>query len=163
MGVTKTATFALAAIAVAFAAAEIVHPTQLTPKRISSRALLLASQDAAIPQPGTLGSELLDDLPRIWPNAPAQLSVGAAGTQTVLRGRIADPYTGLPGAAVFPIRGRQRLARFSASYVGTRYTLEFACAARPGPLSNVAVGLVAADQRGYFHSTATAWVRACAS
>lgn len=154
---------ALLLIGVAFVAAEVTRPTAFHDKKIASRALLPTSQHGAALRAATLDPELLDDLPRIWPNAPANVRVRAVGTQLAITGRIADPYTGSPGAAVFPIIDGRRVAHFSASYGGPRYAIELNCgggrsARRPAEL---AIGMVAADQRGYFHSTATVAIPAC--
>jgi len=149
---------ALLAIGAAFLAAEIARPTILHHKKIASRALLMATQHSGASHTGTLDPELLADLPRIWPNAPS--SVKQSGTSSVrLTGRINDPYTRSPGAAVFPIVDGTRIARFSASYVGDRYTLAFPQLPPSLTRHEVAIGMVSADQRGYFHSTTTIGLR----
>lgn len=149
---------ALLAIGAAFIAAEIARPTILHHKKIASRALLIASQHSEASHTGTLDPELLADLPRIWPNAPS--SVHESGTSPVrLSGQIDDPYTRSPGAAVFPIVDGTRIAIFWASYVGDRYTLVFPQLPPSSTRHEVAIGMVSADQRGYFHSTSTIELR----
>ena len=149
---------ALLAIGAAFVAAEIARPTTLHHKKIASRALLTVSQHSEASRPGTIDGELLADLPRIWPNAPSSVYQRDA-SPVRLSGQIDDPYTRLPGAAVFPIIDGTRIARFLASYVGDRYTLVFPQLPPSSTRHEVAIGMVSADQRGFFHSTTTIELR----
>ncbi len=139
---------ALSALAVAFIIAEAVRPTTIHPKKIASHALLVATQDAAAPRSATLDPELLDDLPRIRPDAPT--TIARSGDDTI-SGTIVDPYTRLPGLAVFPIVAETRVTDFAASYRNGRYVIRLVPELRAHTHS-VAVGLVASDQRGYFRS-----------
>lgn len=144
----------LIGIGVAFIAAEIARPTVPHHKKIAARALLTASQHTQTPKATTLDPELLVDLPRIWPNAPSTLN--AYGTSPLrIVGRIDDPYTRSPGAAVFPIVNDVRITNFAASYQGDRYTLLVPPPTASPRRYDVAVGMVSADQRGYFRSTKT--------
>ncbi|MBC5799384.1 MAG: hypothetical protein GIX03_07775 [Candidatus Eremiobacteraeota bacterium] len=145
---------ALVTIGIAFIAAEIARPTVPHDKKIASRALLTASQQTQAPIAGTLDPELLNDLPRIWPNAPSILKAHGTAPLRIV-GCIHDPYTHSNGAAVFPIVNGVRLADFSASYQGDRYTLLIPLRPPLPQRFDVAVGLVSADQRGYFRSNKT--------
>ncbi len=145
---------ALVAIGVGFITAELARPTVPQHKKIASRALLTASQHTRAPRAATLDPELLNDLPRIWPNAASTLKAHGASPLRII-GRIHDPYTHSPGAAVFPIVNGARLADFSASYQGDRYTLIVSLPRASARRYDVAVGMVSADQRGYFRSNKT--------
>ncbi len=153
---------ALVAIAVAFVAAEIVRPTHVPAKHLVSHSLVLG--------PSLLGAEMLDDLPRIHPDAlgsiaPATLSRSASGTTLHLRGWIADPYTRRPGLTVFTFANGARVADASVRYhlptppiapdergavpKAAGFEVDQPWHGRVDP-TTLAVGLVAVDQRGFY-------------
>ena len=146
-----TARLGLIVVAIAFVVAEILRPTVLHPKKFASRALLIAPQNTESPRANTVGPELLADLPRIHPDAPAMLERTAAGN---IIGTILDPYTRRAGAAVFPIVDHSPKADFAAEYRDGHFVILPIPSLRPGK-HTVAVGLIATDQRGYFQSAQT--------
>jgi len=157
---------ALVAFAVAFGAAELARPTRVVlPKRTVAGGLVLRSQGAYAGTSDTLDPELLDDLPRIHPDALGNVSAARGRDGRLeLRGWIGDPDTRAAGIAVFPIVDGRRIANVRTTYgllrpaiatrFGTRlapsgFHITLATDAAP-PHARIAVGLIAADRRGYF-------------
>ncbi len=157
---------ALAALAVAFGAAELVRPTRvMLPKRTVAGGLVLRSQGIHGGTAGTLDPELLDDLPRIHPDALGELAtIRVAGGGLELRGWIGDPDARAAGIAVFPIVNGRRLPGARTTYGLLRPSVEGRYGAQLAPTGfrialpvdtvssgdRVAVGLIATDRRGYF-------------
>jgi len=157
---------ALAALAVAFAAAEVARPTRVVlPKRTVAGGLLLRSQGIYGGTGDTLDPELLDDLPRIHPDALGELAtIHVPGGGVELRGWIGDPDARAAGIAVFPIVDGRRLPGAQTTYGLLRPAVEARYGARLAPTGfrialpvdavssgdRVAVGLIATDRRGYF-------------
>ena len=167
---------ALAAIVVAFLAAEIVHPTTYTPKRSTHIAALSLTNDAPI------DSLILDDLPPIAEQALGNIDVrrvvvGRAGpiaddatiplTGTlVLAGWCADPIARTRGQTIFIIAdGHRRLVTHRAygvaradvatyfatpSLTDVGFRIEVAARELGLGKHELQVALVSADSRGYY-------------
>lgn len=147
----------LGLIAVSFVTAEAVRPTRVAPKKLSTNALVLRSQAATGDVSGsanTLDSALLDGLPRIHPDAVGSVRVSdRAGDALTLSGSIAEPE-GAAGAAVFIVDGTRRLGTARAHYGTpprpTQFAIELRSAELAAGIHALQIGLVSADQRGFF-------------
>jgi len=168
---------ALAAIVVAFVAAEIVHPTTYAPKRSTHIAALSLTNDAPI------DSLILDDLPPIAEQALGNIDVrrvvvsGRAAPITndatipldgtlVLAGWCADPIARTRGQTIFIIAdGHRRLVTHRAygvaradvatyfaapSLTDVGFTIEIAARELGLGKHTLQVALVSADSRGFY-------------
>ncbi len=157
---------ALAALAVAFGIAELARPTRVVlPKRTVAGGLVLRSQGTYRGTAATLDPELLDDLPRIHPDALGELAtIQLPSGDLELRGWIGDPSAHAAGIAIFPLVAGRRLpgartiygllrpaveAPYGAGLAPTGFRIALPAGAVPSG-AHVAVGLIAADRRGYF-------------
>ena len=138
---TRTLTFGrlcIAVVVIAFASAELWHPTLLRPKKSSATNLVVATVEAAPYGTQTeLASELLDDLPRvdalplgnidavilpgrnIAPGGKREISIPRHEEVRIV-GWLADSQSRTPGAAVFPILDGRRLGDADVTYGSIR-------------------------------------------
>ena len=146
----------LAVIILAFVTAEVVRPTHFAPKKLTSRALLLRTQAAPGGAMDTLDPELLDDLPRIHPDAVGNVHMTTRSDGTfLLAGTLADPSDGSAGSAVFLESDGSRTSEPAIHYGATPRLQAFSIHIRPASLGTpgthrLLVALISADQRGFF-------------
>jgi hypothetical protein len=146
----------LAVIALAFVTAEVVRPTQIVPKKIAAHALLLRTQAAPGGTTNSLNPELLEDLPRIHPDAVGSIrATRRSDGALILAGTLAEPSDGSPGSAAFLERDGSRTSEPAIHYGAAPQPQTFSILIRPASLGapgphRLSVALISADQRGFF-------------
>jgi hypothetical protein len=152
----KPARAIFAVIALAFVTAEVVRPTHLVPKKIAAHALRIRTQAAPGGAIDSLDPELLDDLPRIHPDAVGNVrTTRRSDGALVLAGTLADPSDGSAGSAAFLDLDGSRTSEPAIRYGAAPHPQAFSIVvprvslAAPGT-HHLSVALVSADQRGFF-------------
>ncbi len=143
-------------IALTFIAAETVRPTRVPAKKIAAHALLLRSQAVREGARDSLDTELLDDIPRIHPDAVGSVRISErADGSFALTGTAADAYDGSAGAAIFletdsGTRVGSALTRYGVAPLPRVFTVIVEPSTFGPGTHRLRVALISADQRGFF-------------
>jgi hypothetical protein len=142
-----------------------VRPTHLVPKKIAARGLLIRTQATPGGTANSLDPELLDDLPRIHPDAVGSVRATRRSDGSYLvTGKLADPSDGSAGSAAFVELDGSRTSEPAIEYGTPPQRQTFSILIRPASLGapgshRLFVALISADQRGFFLLPAPITVR----